>query len=193
MQLSAVTAAVAPLCGLTPDALRIRVQRLYVVPELAALGMGGRRAAHTDRGLAATNVTAGLLTLTAALSGNPATIGRRVLRSWRAPYAGAGNACPVTGAGSLGDAITLLLTSATLAARLDFLDLARETELIGLAWTDRPYQPSLFHPDGPRGYRRVALAHAETGRLDQIARVPGSAMRLVAALIADETLSPPAH
>ena len=185
MQLSELARTVGPLCDMTPDALRVRQQRLYAVPELVKLGMIGRHTAHTDSALAANATTAGMLTLTAMLAGPPETIGERVLRLWRARYIenDVGRTCPVTKAATFGDAVKRVLARPEFGARLDFIELGRESEIVGLAWVDRPYQPSLFHPGGAPGYRRTIAAYVNTPKIDQLARLPGGAMRLVAGLI----------
>ena len=188
MQLSELTRVFAPASGQSADTLRVKTQRLYQVPELAKLGMGGRRAGHSDSGLTATATTAGLLALTALLPVKLDAVGAQVLRLWRARYVenDVGRICPVTEAGTLGDAIERILARPELAGHLDFIELGRESEIVGLAWADRPYQPSLFHPKGARGYRRIIASYATTPRVDQIAHLPGTAMRLVAGLIDQE-------
>ena len=168
---SELARTVGPLCDMTPDALRLRPQRLYAVPELVKLGMIGRHTAHTDSAFAANATTAGMLTLTAMLAGPPKTIGERVLRLWRAryiendvrPLPARSPRRPPSATRSSG------YWRAPSSAPVSILSSSgRESGgFVGLAWVDRPYQPVTVSPGGAPGYRRTIAAYVNTPKIDR--------------------------
>ena len=179
MQLSELRREIAPLLETTDSALRVRQQALYQIAALQHAGMRGWRGGG-ESGITATTASAALLVLTGMLAGVPTTIGKRVLRLWRAHHQFAGP-CEVTGARILGDALVTVLEDPQIRVQLQWFDIDPRAEVGMLYWTDRE-APSVFHPHNDREWaRRIRKARASAGTMITLKRLPVGGFNKIAA------------
>lgn len=185
-RVSAVRRIVAPVFTMTEDNLRVRTDQLYRQPELSTV-LPGRRAGGGDReGLRATAAATSLVILTAMLGKSRERIGPAVVRLWLAKCAEAGKRCVVTGATSLGQALTALVEHPEMRAELDRIDLMFEFEVVSLHWRDGS-APSRFHPHAAKEWNKVQRrARALDDSAILIRRLPGPTLQRIAALIDQE-------
>lgn len=181
---------VAPALNRTDDSLRVLQQRLYRSPMLAADGMGGRRAAHSDSGLTVTPNAAAMLLLAGLGGREELKIAKRVEELWAARYSPAGKVCPVTRVAAGGKAIAALLADPDLCRELECLEIVDEVASLRLVWDDGTHSTfaSSNKPEWQQGMRK-AMARGPL----HITRFLGAELGAIALLLkrdASEAASP---
>ena len=144
-KISEVRREIAPLLGMTDGSLRQLQDPLWreMKDQVA------------DIGLLATTTSTALLILCALSGRDRGTVGKRVLRLWQAPPVDKEGPQPLRGCKTLGDALTLILASADLRARLDHVELAHEFPAVTLSWSATSFVAFSPYPTRTEWRRRV--------------------------------------
>jgi hypothetical protein len=178
-QLTHFRDGLAPLMGTTPDAILNRQKKLHALMRAEAPDVPLR----TGNPVAATPMNAAMVLLTVLDNGIIAEIPERMRRLWRA-HISRRDKCPVTGAATLGQALTALIEQPKIRDKLNMIELAREAETLSLDWKHRD-RPSVFYPDATAGEWARRVRHIRATGPVHLAQLDGSIFTRIADLIAD--------
>ncbi len=192
-QLTQFRDALAPLMVTTPDAILNRQKRLHALMRAEAPDAAFRTGVPVE----ATPMNAAMVLLVVLDNGNIAEIPERIDRLWRA-HISRRDKCPVTKVRTIGQALTALIEQPKLRAKLQMIELARETDTISLVWhppkSHRPaprkqkpegFPSSVFYPDASAVEWARRVRHIQATRPVHLARLDGSIFARIADLIAE--------